>query len=84
MRKLVVGMICAVMLSTAATVPAVGTVSLPKGYESWEKSRQKIVEDKKSLFHGVHYIYLDKKGMKAYKGGGIILRGAALWWSSTT
>lgn len=45
-------------------------VSLPKGYEKWEKSKQKIVNDKKSLFYGIHYIYADKKAISAYKAGG--------------
>ena len=44
--------------------------SLPKGYEKWEKSKQKIVNDKKSLFYGIHYIYADKKALPAYKAGG--------------
>ena len=70
MKKCVMGIMVVVMLSTASAALAAGAVSLPKGYESWEKSRQKIVDDKKSLFHGVHYLYVDKKAMKAYKGGG--------------
>ena len=37
-------------------------MSTPKGYEKWERSKQKTVTDKKSLFYGIHYIYADKKG----------------------
>ena len=64
------------MFAQASGALAFGTVSLPKGYESWEKSRKKIVEDKKSLFYGVHYIYVDKKAMKVYKGGGTYPEGS--------
>ena len=55
-----------------AAVPAVAAdkVALPKGYEKLEKSKEKVVNDKKSLFYGIHYIYVDKKAMKAYQGGG--------------
>ncbi len=77
MRKLAAVMVTSVLLlSTASASLAVGTVLLPRGYESWDKSRQKIVEDKKSLFYGVHYIYLDKKGMKSYKDGGSYPEGS--------
>src|SRR5512139_3872456 len=65
-----------IMASLVSASLAFGAVSLPKGYESWEKSRKKIVEDKKSLFYGVHYIYVDKKAMKAYKGGGAYPEGS--------
>ena len=51
-------------------------VSLPKGYEKWEKSRQKIVTDKKSLFYGIHYTYVDKKTMPAFKSGGKYAEGS--------
>jgi hypothetical protein len=76
MNKIVAGMAVAFMLSTVSAALATGTVTLPKGYESWEKSRKKIVEDKKSLFYGVHYLYVDKKAMKAYKGGGAYPEGS--------
>ena len=76
MKKVVAGIISVVMLSVASAALAAGTASLPKGYESWEKSRKKIVEDKKSLFYGVHYIYVDKKAMKTYKGSGTYPEGS--------
>jgi hypothetical protein len=44
--------------------------TLPKGYQKWEKSGEKIVTDKNSLFYGIHYIYVDGKTMKAYRAGG--------------
>jgi hypothetical protein len=76
MKKVVTGMLVTMILMVTSAALAAGTVSLPKGYEKWEKSRQKIVEDKKSLFYGVHYVYVDKKAMKAYKGGGAYPEGS--------
>jgi hypothetical protein len=75
--KRVVGIL--VVLSLAFAVLPAGAadkVSLPKGYEKWEKSKQKIVMDKNSLFYGIHYIYVDKKAMPAYKGGGKYAEGS--------
>lgn len=56
------------LVATAAT--AAEKPSLPKGYEKWEKSSEKVVSDKSSLFYGIHNIYVDKKTMPAYKKGG--------------
>lgn len=67
MKKIV---IAALLLLIAATAFAAGRSALPKGYEKWEKSKQKIVTDKSSLFYGVHYIYADPKAMQGYKSGG--------------
>jgi len=58
------------LLLVASPAVAADKVSLPKGYEKWEKSKQKLVTDKNSLFYGIHYIYVDKKAMSAYKKGG--------------
>ncbi len=67
----------ALLLAFAAPLClAADKVSLPKGYEKWEKSKEKVVSDKKSLFYGIHYIYVDKKAMKAYKGGGAYPEGS--------
>jgi hypothetical protein len=44
--------------------------ALPKGYEKWEKSRQQVVNDKKSLFYGIHYTFVNDKALKTYKAGG--------------
>ncbi len=60
-----------VMLACTVTVAAAADkVSLPKGYEKWEKSKEKVVNDKKSLFYGIHYTYVDKKAWPAFKSGG--------------
>jgi hypothetical protein len=69
MRKLVVTtLFFAILISLVAF--AGEKASLPKGYEKWEKSRQIVVTDKKSLFYGIHYTYVDKKAMPAFKSGG--------------
>ena len=57
------------LLGAVGTATAADKVALPKGYEKWEKSKQKMVTDKNSLFYGSHYIYVDKKAMPAYKAG---------------
>ncbi|MCL2761041.1 MAG: cytochrome P460 family protein [Desulfuromonadales bacterium] len=68
MRKIVALVITCLLLSTTAF--AAGTkATLPKGYEKWERSSEKIETDKSSLFYGIHYIYVDKKAMPAYKRG---------------
>lgn len=70
MRKSI--LLWAALLPALAAIPVVAgeKASLPKGYEKWAKSKQKIVTDKNSLFYGIHYIYADKKALTAYKGGG--------------
>jgi opacity protein-like surface antigen len=65
-----------IMLACAAIAAASGKTALPKGYEKWEKSRQKVINDKKSLFYGIHYIYADKNALKAYKSGGSYPEGS--------
>src|SRR3974390_37871 len=58
-------------LTLAATLAAAADkFGLPKGYEKWEKSKEKVVNDKKSLFYGIHYTYVDKKAWPAFKAGG--------------
>lgn len=76
MKKAVAAGLAAMVLSCASAVLGAGAVSLPKGYESWEKSRKKTVDDKKSLFYGIHYIYADSKAMKTYKKGGAYPEGS--------
>ncbi len=63
--------VTALFLALAA-LPAMAAdkVSLPKGYEKWEKSKEKVVNDKKSLFYGIHYTYVDKKAWPVFKTGG--------------
>ena len=68
MRMTILG--AALVIASAVTpVVAAEKPALPKGYEKWEKSRQKMVTDKKSLFYGIHYIYADKAALQAYKSG---------------
>lgn len=64
------------MLQSALPAVAAEKVVLPKGYEKWEKSKEKLVNDKNSLFYGVHYIYADAKAMPAYKSGGTYPEGS--------
>ena len=59
-----------------AAVAFAASVSLPKGYEKWAKSKQQVVNDKKSLFYGIHYTYVDSKALKAYKSGGAYPEGS--------
>jgi hypothetical protein len=59
-----------VFFAAVSFAAAAASVILPKGYEKWQKSKQQIVSDKKSLFYGIHYTYVDAKAMKAFKKGG--------------
>ena len=52
-----------------AAEKAAEKAALPKGYEKWEKSKQQVVTDKKSLFYGIHYTYVDKKALPGYRSG---------------
>ncbi len=70
MLKIVMVLAALAMGTAVAQAADTQKISLPKGYEKWEKSKQKMVTDKKSLFYGIHYIYADKKAFSAYKGGG--------------
>jgi hypothetical protein len=65
-----------VLLFAASLGMAADKVSVPKGYEKWDISKQKLISDKKSLFYGIHYIYVDKKAMKAYKAGDAYSEGS--------
>ncbi|SNB44779.1 cytochrome P460 family protein [Geobacter sp. DSM 9736] len=75
MKKLWV-VVLTMVVSFAAVAVAAEKASLPKGYQKWEKSKQKIVTDKNSLFYGIHYIYVDSKAMKTYKSGGTYPEGS--------
>ncbi|EHP87850.1 hypothetical protein GeomeDRAFT_1088 [Geobacter metallireducens RCH3] len=69
MRRLAgVTAVAAILAASAAF--AAEKVALPKGYEKWGKSSEKVINDKTSLFYGIHNIYVDKKTMPAYKKGG--------------
>ncbi len=66
MRKTIV--IITLLILIASLAFAAKAPSLPK-YQKWEKSVRKVVNDKKSLFYGIHYIYADPKAIKGYKAG---------------
>lgn len=70
MKKTSLLIIATAIFAVASLSIAAGGVSLPKDYEKWERSKQQVVSDKSSLFYGIHYTYVDKKAMKAYKSGG--------------
>src|SRR6266568_9425856 len=70
MKKSVAILAGSAMLAWVACVWAGEKVAMPKGYERWEKSSEKIVNDKNSLFYGIHYIFVDAKALKTYRSGG--------------
>ena len=76
MKEIVVLVTLGALLAVAGVSSAAEQVSLPKGYEKWEKSKEKVVSDKKSLFYGIHYTYVDKKAWPAFKGGGKYSEGS--------
>ena len=69
MNKPMIAAAAAVLALTALPVMAADKAALPKGYEKWEKSSEKVVNDKNSLFYGIHYTYVDKKAWPAFKTG---------------
>jgi len=76
MKRMILTTVAAAIFAAVPIAMAAGTVSLPKGYEKWEKSKQQIVTDKKSLFYGIHYTYVNSKAMKTYKKGGTYPEGS--------
>ncbi|AJE02929.1 cytochrome P460 family protein [Geobacter pickeringii] len=66
----------AVLLVAATAATAADTATLPKDYEKWAKSKEKVISDKSSLFYGIHHIYVDKKAMPPYQSGGKYSEGA--------
>jgi len=69
-------MLLAYLATVAGASAATARVSVPKGYEKWARSKARVITDKKSLFYGIHYLYLDKKAMKAYQAGGTYPEGS--------
>jgi hypothetical protein len=65
------------ILSTGTITSAANAPSLPR-YQKWEKSIRKVVNDKKSLFYGIHYIYADPKAIKGYKAGNRFPEGSQI------
>lgn len=76
MKKIANVFAFAAVLGIAVAASAVEKPTLPKGYEKWEKSKRRVDTDKKSIFYGIHYIYVDKKAMKTYKTGGVYPEGS--------
>jgi hypothetical protein len=76
MKKTILMMVTAAFFAAVPASMAAGTVSLPKGYEKWEKSKQQIVDDKKSLFYGIHYTYVNSKAMNTFKKKGTYPEGS--------
>lgn len=75
MKKLA-GMAAITAVLAASAAFGAEKAALPKDYEKWEKSAEKVINDKSSLFYGIHSIYVDKKAMPAYKAGGKYPEGA--------
>ena len=76
MKKIAIVFALAALFGAAGAASAADKISLPKGYEKWEKSKPRVTTDKKSLFYGIHYIYVDKKALKTYKSGGVYPEGS--------
>lgn len=70
--------ITVVVLLTVTLGTAQAALTLPKGYSGWKKSERKVVNDKKSLFYGIHYIYADTKAMQGYKAGNKFPEGSRI------
>ena len=69
MGKLTSLLVIVLLGASCLAVGAAEKVSLPRGYEKWAKSKEKVVTDKNSPFYGIHYIYVDKKALPAYQKG---------------
>jgi hypothetical protein len=72
---LVVATFCALLIASDVLLAA-EKIAIPKGYEKWERSKARVITDKKSLFYGIHYLYVDSKAMKIYKSGGVYPEGS--------
>jgi hypothetical protein len=64
------------LVAVASGAVAAGMVALPKGYQKWNKSKQQVVTDKKSLFYGIHHTYVNTKAMPVFKKGGVYPEGS--------
>lgn len=76
MKKIATLLTALAVTALASSALAAGKVALPKGYAKWEKSKQQIITDKNSLFYGIHYTYVDKKAMPAFRSGGAYPEGS--------
>jgi hypothetical protein len=77
MGKIVLVALFALLALAPLQSRAAEKAGLPKGYEKWEKSKQQVVTDKKSLFYGIHYTYVDKKAMKGFRTAGPYPEGSS-------
>ena len=77
MQRLI-SILCLILIFTAGLALAAGPPALPKGYSGWKKSERKLVNDKKSLFYGIHYIYADTKALKGYQAGNKFPEGSRI------
>lgn len=76
MKKTAILLMLAALLTAAAAASGADKPVLPKGYEKWAKSKTRVNTDKKSLFYGIHYLYVDSKAMKTYRTGGVYPEGS--------
>ncbi|WP_224982774.1 cytochrome P460 family protein [Geomonas agri] len=70
MKKAISILTLATVLGAVGAACAAEQGSLPRNYENWDKSKARVITDKKSMFYGIHYIYVNKKAMPTYKAGG--------------
>lgn len=76
MNTVILFLSLSVLITVSDILHAAEKAGVPKGYERWEKSKARVITDKKSLFYGIHYIYVDSKAMKTYKTGGVYPEGS--------
>lgn len=69
MKKMISLLALAALVGVAGAAFAAEQGTLPRNYENWAKSKARVITDKKSMFYGIHYIYVNKKAMPAYKAG---------------
>jgi hypothetical protein len=76
MKKIAMVLVLAAVVGAFGAASAAEKASVPAGFEKWEKSKARVITDKKSLFYGIHYLYVDKKALKTYKSGGVYPEGS--------
>lgn len=76
MKKVLLAGLLGLATLAPLTLSAAEKAALPKGYEKWEKSKQQVITDKKSLFYGIHYTYVNPKAMKTFRSGGTYPEGS--------
>lgn len=56
-------------------------INLPKDYRSWTRAKSMVILEKHPLFNpfgGIHHVYVNKKGLEAFKAGKNYPDGAAI------